>query len=804
MNMISTGAFLTEMDASQKQETLVAKLVSAWEKKNAKVARAGGLSLMALSLAACGSDDDTATTTSTSTTTTTTTTTAVTPITSALTIGQDSITGTTANDSITGARIDTVQTWNSTDTLAGGDGTDSFSATIAAAVTPAAGGVTGIENLTLTNVAGASTTVTFSTATVTGIDDVTSITNLGSTASSDLVLTRVVDLAEVTLENTVAATTITFADTVLAGTADTFTLNVNGNTGAINIGNSSGAGTGIETLVINSNGATSTFSAVNLDATPATVTIKGSAALDLNAAAAFPKMATLNAGDFTGDLDILLGADTVTGTADAKTLTFGSGNDDLDLGALDPGQIGVLTVNMGAGNDATDLDNYADTTMVIDGGDGTDSLTTATAITAANGTLISNYETFIFGQNAGTQDLSLLATNSSFTSVNASAATTTMNNAGANVATLNLVGGVATTAATFDRLIDNTTNALTVKATTANMTLTGDLTIDDEETVTFDSSSFDLVVQGDIATADATSIILTGDNIITLGANGSKEFSSVKITSIDASGVTGSEAVSVFAINNTSAMTVTGPASTGTFIFDGGTKADTITAGGGIMDVDAGAGDDIITGGAKADILEGDGGADTITGGAAADYIAGGAGRDVIDLTETTAAVDEVELSSGATTVDKITGFLAGGVTGADNISALQATHGFNSTDGTSTVLLSTGATLKAADNAADSNIATISTNVAAGTFDSFLAGTMTEASMEANVITALGLTGALDAAAVVLVFVDDGEDTGVIKFTGNDAGTDDLAATTEIEIMAVLDGIADATDIVVGDVLMT
>ena len=800
--MISTGAFLTEMDASQKQETLVAKLVSAWEKKNAKVARAGGLSLMALSLAACGSDDDTTTTTSTSTTTTTTTT--VTPITSALTIGQDSVTGTTANDTITGARVDTVQTWNSTDTIAGGDGTDSFSATIAANVTPGASGVTGVENLTITNVAGASRTVTFSTASVTGIDDVTNITNLGSTASSDLVLTRIVDLAEVTLENTVAATTITFADTVLAGTADTFTLNVNGNTGAVNIGNSSGAGTGIETLVINSNGATSTFSAVNLDATPATLTIKGSAALDINAAAAFPKMATLNAADFTGDLDILLGADTVTGTADAKTLTFGSGADDLDLGALDPGEIGVLTVNMGAGNDATDLDNYADTTMVIDGGDGTDSLTTATAITAANGTLISNYETFIFGQNGGTQDLSLLATNASFTSVNSAAATTTMNNAGANVATLNLVGGVATTAATFDRLIDNTTNALTVKATTANMTLTGDLTIDDEETVTFDSSSFDLVVQGDIATADATSIILTGDNIITLGANASKEFSSVKITSIDASGVTGTEAVSVFAINNTSAMTVTGPASTGTFIFDGGTKADTITAGGGIMDVDAGAGDDTITGGAKADILEGDGGADTITGGAAADYIAGGAGRDVIDLTETTAAVDEVELSSGATTVDKITGFLAGGVTGADNISALQATHGFNSTDGTSTVLLSTGATLKAADNAADSNIATISTNVAAGTFDSFLAGTMTEASMEANVITALGLTGALDAAAVVLVFVDDGEDTGVIKFTGNDAGTDDLAATTEIEIMAVLDGIADATDIVVGDVLMT
>ena len=59
MNMISTGAFQTEMDASEKQNELVTKLVNVWEKKNSKVARAGGLSLMALSLAACGSNDET-------------------------------------------------------------------------------------------------------------------------------------------------------------------------------------------------------------------------------------------------------------------------------------------------------------------------------------------------------------------------------------------------------------------------------------------------------------------------------------------------------------------------------------------------------------------------------------------------------------------------------------------------------------------------------------------------------------------------------------------------------------------------
>ena len=58
MNMIST-AFPVEADASSRQELLVKKLVTIWEKKNSKVARAGGLSLMALSLAACGAEDET-------------------------------------------------------------------------------------------------------------------------------------------------------------------------------------------------------------------------------------------------------------------------------------------------------------------------------------------------------------------------------------------------------------------------------------------------------------------------------------------------------------------------------------------------------------------------------------------------------------------------------------------------------------------------------------------------------------------------------------------------------------------------
>ena len=59
MNIMSNGSFLDEMSASNKQSELVKKLTATWEKKNTKAARAGGASLMALSLAACGGDDNT-------------------------------------------------------------------------------------------------------------------------------------------------------------------------------------------------------------------------------------------------------------------------------------------------------------------------------------------------------------------------------------------------------------------------------------------------------------------------------------------------------------------------------------------------------------------------------------------------------------------------------------------------------------------------------------------------------------------------------------------------------------------------
>ena len=351
MNMISIGAFQNEVDASKDQPSLAKKFAAVWEKKNAKAARAGGVSLMALSLAACGSDDDT--TTSSSTETTTTTTTTVTPLSASLTVGNDAITGTTADDTISGARIDTVQTLTGGDTIDGGDGTDTLSAVITAGFTPGSGAIKNVENLSITNVNGTNGAeeIVFSTATVTSISGVTSITNVGSSATGDLTLTRLVDNPSFTLNNVQGDTTVTYAASVFAGTADTLDLTVNGSTSAINF---AAGGAGIETVKLTGNGSTSTFSLANTDS-GANINVHGSALLDVDGADSFPKLSVLDASGSTGGVRIAIAADTVTGTTNTKTITGSSAADILDIDQVAAGTVGAVTLNAGAGNDTVVL-----------------------------------------------------------------------------------------------------------------------------------------------------------------------------------------------------------------------------------------------------------------------------------------------------------------------------------------------------------------------------------------------------------------------------------------------------------------
>jgi len=187
MNMISTGAFQAEMNASNKQLTLAEKFAAVWEKKNAKAARAGGVSLMALSLAACGSDDTATTSATTDTTSATDTTTVVTAV------AGETMTLTTAVNSGSafsgGAGDDTFQathlTLTSGDTLVGGDGTDTLNIqnTGSGAYTAAAASVSGIENITVINQSG-STAVTAVTG-VTAQAQTSTITAKFAAANTD-------------------------------------------------------------------------------------------------------------------------------------------------------------------------------------------------------------------------------------------------------------------------------------------------------------------------------------------------------------------------------------------------------------------------------------------------------------------------------------------------------------------------------------------------------------------------------------------------------------------------------------------
>ena len=183
----------------------IAKLVKDWETKNTRnVAKSGGVSMMALSLAACGGGGSPAPVIEE--TPVVVTPPVVVPITEALTIWNDTVVGTTENDTVTGARIDTVQVFNSGDSIALGNGNDSLSATLnAGTVTPVA--MTGVENVMFT-VLGAAT-VDFDNA-----SGVTSIISRGSSAT--LLVDDIQEIpTSISVSNNTAAQTFVIKDTAV-------------------------------------------------------------------------------------------------------------------------------------------------------------------------------------------------------------------------------------------------------------------------------------------------------------------------------------------------------------------------------------------------------------------------------------------------------------------------------------------------------------------------------------------------------------------------------------------------------------
>ena len=814
MNMISTGAFLNEMDASNKQPSVAEKFAAVWEKKNAKAARAGGVSLMALSLAACGSSSDDATTSSNSSTGSTSTTTTVTPVSESLTIGNDTETGTAGNDTFSGARVDTVQTWNSGDKITDSSSTDSdtLTATISADVNPEASGATGVENVTVTAITNAST-VTFSTATVDKITGVTSLTNLGS--SANLTFTRVLDNAPVNITNATGETYVTFAD--LSGTEDTLTLNLSGVTGTVGIGSAADPDGDFETIAITNSGAASDLgtgdgadggAAHDLGADATTVTVNASAALDLGSTATFGKTTSFDAGLSTAGVTAVF-ADRASAGETAVTFTGGAGADNFDISAFTVANFGDIKLNMGDGNDTVDIGSvsFADSGTMVDGQGGTgDILVTSHSIDTTEGARIQGFEIMNFDATGQTQDAdfhdgTIFGTAAAIAALTvndlASGSTFNANHDMSTGVTLNLKTNGATDAITLN--IGGTAGGVTLAA--ANISTQYEtITINSQGTAANTLSSFGTAI---------TNVVITGGTALT-------------ITDIDdPTGVIDGSAM-------TAALNIGGTFTDGSTVKTS-TKADdididvvattetvTIYAGAGDDDIDAAAtlvGDATIYGEAGNDNINIALANPTSAGTNDIIVVDGGAGIDAIIL-RTATTTDEQTVQSTATLAadaDIIDGFdegedlydyngtLANGTASTMSDTAIADGSGTLNAD-VVTAMASANATAYVFANNVIGTTATTLTTLADATVATFAAA---EAAFIDALVSELngtitGLDATLSTTDAVIFQFDNGTDSVAVRVTNTDTSTSNTLTAAELEVVAVFDAaVLTTTDIV-------
>lgn len=788
MNMISTGAFLSEMDASNKVETTVSKLVSAWEKKNAKVARAGGVSLMALSLAACGSDDDSSTTTTSSSTTTTTTTT-VTPLSASLTLASDTITGTSENDTVTGARVDTVSTLSSSDNidLAGGTG-DQLTANLnAATVRPT---ISNTETVTFTALGNATVDA----------DLITGVTTFAAANSTNTLLVDDIQALPTTISvtNASAAQSFRIKDAQLTGT-QAINVSLDGVTAVVNIGGETDTDGDIETFTITASGAPSDLGVGNgMAADATTITVNASANLDLGSTAQFLASTDFNASGSTGNVTAVFATRTAAGET-AVSIKGGAGADTYDIGAFTLANYGDITVDMGAGNDTLDMGAAQDTDSgsSFEGGDGTDTLIiSGTALTAAEGARISGFENLTI-ESSITQDADFH--DGTTFSTGATNLTLVLNDL-ADDSVVNLAHN--NTSTTMNRKTDTATDAVTVNigGTAGGVTATALVFETDYETVTINSQG----TAANVVTAIATNVV---DNMTFTGATALTLTSSNNITGVvDFSAMTAAVTVTV---TDTTSQTITL-----------GQAGDTLTATGVVASgqsqiINGGAGNDTITAGIIIDggsvTFNGDAGSDTLstaamTGatGASTAFVNGGAGLDFITLDASAGnSVDVVSTATGVADADEVTAF----TTTVDDFDY----NGTLLNGSTTTVSVTSNATLAggiAAGNTSTVYIVTTAltgqaaTDMTALVAESTVAGiTADYATFEASLATALGTITGLDSilgtTETVLLNIDDGTNSVILKVTNTDTSTANTLTAAELDLVAVMVG---ADDLVAGD----
>lgn len=378
------------------------------------------------------------------------------------------------------------------------------------------------------------------------------------------------------------------------------------------------------------------------------------------------------------------GNDSIVGGSSHDTLLGGDGDDTID------GAAGNDSIDGGANNDRVLLSTDGDLTSadVIAGGDGTDTLVfahVATTNTASELSGVSGFEVFEFA-SGGTETLNLsdFVSNTTFTRVDfgqIGTGTATLNNVGASVTEMRLLVGAAGDTVVFDRLVDNSTNSLTISV---RGDLTGGvtaITVADEETITISgSTSANGLLATDLTATDLKSLTITGAAQIAVA----NAISGANVATVDASASTG--ALEIHLTNNAVQATMT--AGTGAAEFTGGLLADSITGGSAADTIIGGAGADTINAGAGSDLLQGGTGADVINVGAGTDVLRFGADGDTGTLTSVSGAIS-------LTGVDVVTGMGNGDLI---RLSGLGYATGAGAVDGSGFVSAFSTTTL--ADNA--------------------------------------------------------------------------------------------------------
>ena len=323
---------------------------------------------------------------------------------------------------------------------------------------------------------------------------------------------------------------------------------------------------------------------------------------------------TVNAGtDTLSGFENLLGSsfnDSLTGDANANTLTGGAGNDILNPGVNTAGLVDLL-----------------------DGGDGSDTASFAGYTTAVAAVLSGASDGFAFRVADG---YSIATLRSIENLIGGSANDTLVGDANANVIEGGLGDDSLDGGLGIDTLSFTGSTAVTVNlaTTTAQATGWGNDTIVNFENVRTGSGA-------DNVTGDAN------DNIFFDGGGADIYNGAGGIDTIDYTNIATAVIVN---LNTTTAQTVsTGNSDTITNIenvvgsltaantLTGNTLANRLTGGAGIDTIQGNAGDDVIFGGAGNDVLLGgtsgaldDGSSDILEGGAGNDYLSGGQGNDIL------------------------------------------------------------------------------------------------------------------------------------------------------------------------------